>query len=150
MERHNFALSCSSSLSLSLIPIFGHIKPPTCDLGCKGASSDVLVIKLDDYIIVSWGHWHVGHSAGAIFIILTADLCFRRAFHCQRQTSWEKMREQRGKSGNVRLMQCDCEAARLGECVLPSPASLVTIVKVAVCWPCRDSDQGRMHSHARC
>jgi len=87
MERHNFALFCSSSISLSLIAIFGYTQTPTCDLGCKRASSNVLVIKLDDYVVVSWGRWQVGHSAGAIFIIFTADLCLRGALHCQRQTS---------------------------------------------------------------
>lgn len=55
----------------------------TCNLRCKWAAMNVLVVKFDNDIIVSRSCWQVGHSAGSIFVVLTGDLSLRRTFHCQ-------------------------------------------------------------------
>lgn len=46
---------------------------PTGDLGCEGASRDVLVIVLDQNAVVAWQRGQVGHCAGPIFVVNAAD-----------------------------------------------------------------------------
>lgn len=48
----------------------------TCDLSSEGAARNVLVVKLDNDVVVSRSCGQVGHSAGAIFVVFTSDLCF--------------------------------------------------------------------------
>lgn len=59
----------------------------TSDLSSKGTARNVLIVKLDNDVVVSWSCGHVRHSAGAVFVVLTGDLSLRRTFHCQRQTT---------------------------------------------------------------
>lgn len=47
---------------------------PTGNLGSKGTPRDVLVVKLDDDVVVSRSRGHVGHQAGAVFVVLAGDL----------------------------------------------------------------------------
>lgn len=47
----------------------------------------MLVIKLDNDVIVSRCSGQVGHSAGPVFVVLTAYFCFRWTFDSQRQTA---------------------------------------------------------------
>lgn len=54
----------------------------TSDLSSKGAARNVLVVKLDNDVIVSRSCGHVGHGAGAIFVVLTSDLSLRGTLHC--------------------------------------------------------------------
>lgn len=55
----------------------------TSDLSSKRTARDVLVVKLDNDVVVSRSCGHVGHSAGAVFVVLTGDLSLRGTFHCQ-------------------------------------------------------------------
>lgn len=58
----------------------------TSYLSSERAARNVLVVKLNNDVVVSGGGGQVGHSAGAIFVVLTGDFCLRRTFHRQRQT----------------------------------------------------------------
>ena len=48
----------------------------TSDLGSKGAARNVLVVKFDNDVVVSGSCGQVGHSAGAVFVVLAGDLGF--------------------------------------------------------------------------
>lgn len=56
---------------------------PTSDLSSKGTAGNVLVVKLDDDVVVSRSCGHVGHSAGAVFVVFAGDFGLRGTFHCQ-------------------------------------------------------------------
>lgn len=54
----------------------------TSDLGSKGTARNVLVVKFDNDIVVSGCCGQVGHSAGAVFVVLAGDLSLGGALHC--------------------------------------------------------------------
>lgn len=60
--------------------------------GGERAASDVLVIVFDQDVVVSWQRGQVADSAGPVFIVHTADLCFGRTLDSQVQTSWTERR----------------------------------------------------------
>lgn len=62
----------------------------TCNLGGEGAARDVFVIELYNDVVVSRCSGQVGHGARPIFVVFTADLCFRRTFNSQRQTALQR------------------------------------------------------------
>lgn len=55
----------------------------TSDLGRERTAGDVLVIKLDNDVVVSSCGGQIGHSAGSIFVVFTANLSFGRTFDGQ-------------------------------------------------------------------
>lgn len=48
----------------------------TSDLGSEGAARNVLVVKFDNDVVVSWSCGQVGHNTGAVFVVFTSDLSF--------------------------------------------------------------------------
>lgn len=58
------------------------IKAFTSDLGGKWTSRDVFIVKFNNDVVVSWCSGEVGHSAGAIFVVLACDLSFGGTLHC--------------------------------------------------------------------
>ena len=59
----------------------------TSDLGSEWTARNVLVVELNNDVVVSGSCGQVGHSAGAVFVVLTGDLGLRGTLHCQRQTA---------------------------------------------------------------
>lgn len=63
----------------------------TSDPSRKGAARDVLVIVFDQDAVVSRQDRQVGHSAGPILVVHTADVCLRRTLNGQGQTTYKNM-----------------------------------------------------------
>ncbi len=57
----------------------------------EGAARDVLVIVFNQDAVVSWEDGQVGHSAGPILVIHTADVGFGWTLNSQRQTTCKNM-----------------------------------------------------------
>lgn len=51
----------------------------------------MLVIVFDQDAVVSWQDRQVGHSAGPILVVHTANVCFGWTLNGQRQTTYENM-----------------------------------------------------------
>lgn len=54
-----------------------------------GAAWDVLVIVFNEDAVVSRQDRQIGHSAGPILVVHTADVCFGRTLNGQRQTTYK-------------------------------------------------------------
>lgn len=55
----------------------------------EGAARDVLVIVFDQDAVVSWQDRQVGHSAGPILVVQTADVSLGWTLDGQRQTTYK-------------------------------------------------------------
>lgn len=60
----------------------------TSNPGRKGTSWDVLVVVFDQDAVVSRQHRQVGHGAGTVLVVHTADVSLGRPLDGQRQTTW--------------------------------------------------------------
>lgn len=55
----------------------------TRDFSSEWTARNVLVVKLDNDIVVSWSCGQVGNSAGTVFVVLTGDLSLGGTLYCQ-------------------------------------------------------------------
>lgn len=62
----------------------------------EGAAGDVLVVVFDQDAVVSGKDRQVGHGAGPVLVVQTADVCLGRTLNRQRQTTWKQ-------EGNLRF-----------------------------------------------